>query len=277
MKRTEVPAEYRPQVHGQLIVTGLPFVEFVQLLPGLPRRRRPRHPERVHGQAPGLPGQVPGPVPRGRGAAGRPSGRPPGGQRRCVPALVELPHLRLLDLFCGAGGCAVGYHRAGFTDIVGVDLKPQPNYPFTFVQGDALEYLAARGAEFDAIHASPPCQRYTVGRKIHDSGDRHPDLVAPCRSTSGSDRQAVGDRERGRRPAGVARHALRPDVRSAGSPAPAVRVERDAGAPRRTGRTRGATSRTPATATAPGRRGSSASRATTSFARPGRRQWASTG
>lgn len=88
---------------------------------------------------------------------------------------------KLLDLFCCAGGCAVGYHRAGF-DVVGVDLAPQPRYPFTFVQGDALEYLAAHGSEFDAIHASPPCQRYTVARTIHDSGGRHPDLVEPVRN-----------------------------------------------------------------------------------------------
>lgn len=69
--------------------------------------------------------------------------------------------MRLLDLFCGAGGAAVGYHRAGFDEIVGVDIKPQPRYPFTFVQGDALVYVAAHGCEFDAIHASPPCQAYT--------------------------------------------------------------------------------------------------------------------
>lgn len=101
--------------------------------------------------------------------------------------------MRLLDLFCGAGGCAVGYARAGFTDIVGVDIKPQPRYPFAFVQADALEVLTllVRGCgitgraltlnDFDAIHASPPCQRYTVARTIHASGDRHPDLVEPCR------------------------------------------------------------------------------------------------
>jgi DNA (cytosine-5)-methyltransferase 1 len=67
---------------------------------------------------------------------------------------------RLLDLFCGAGGAAMGYHRAGF-DVTGVDIRSQPSYPFEFVQGDALEALRllADGTwQFDAIHASPPCQ-----------------------------------------------------------------------------------------------------------------------
>lgn len=68
---------------------------------------------------------------------------------------------RLLDLFCCAGGAAMGYHRAGF-EVVGVDIAPQPNYPFEFHQGDALEYLAEHGHEFDAIHASPPCQTFTA-------------------------------------------------------------------------------------------------------------------
>jgi DNA (cytosine-5)-methyltransferase 1 len=88
--------------------------------------------------------------------------------------------MKLLDLFCGAGGAAMGYHRAGF-EVVGVDIAPQPRYPFEFHQADALAYCAAHGQEFDVIHASPPCQRYTVGRKIHDSGARHPDLVGPTR------------------------------------------------------------------------------------------------
>ena len=70
--------------------------------------------------------------------------------------------LRLLDLFCGAGGAAMGYHRAGFTDIVGIDVKPQPRYPFTFHTGDALEYVAEHGQEFDVIHASPPCQAFST-------------------------------------------------------------------------------------------------------------------
>lgn len=68
---------------------------------------------------------------------------------------------RLLDLFCGAGGASVGYHRAGFDEIVGIDIKPMPRYPFEFVQADALEYVAEHGHEFDAIHASPPCQGYS--------------------------------------------------------------------------------------------------------------------
>ncbi|RPJ29809.1 MAG: DNA cytosine methyltransferase [Planctomycetaceae bacterium] len=87
---------------------------------------------------------------------------------------------RLLDLFCGAGGAAMGYHRAGF-EVVGVDIKPQPHYPFEFFQKDWHDALMTLGPLFDVIHASPPCQHYTVGKHIHNSGDRHPDLVALVR------------------------------------------------------------------------------------------------
>lgn len=62
---------------------------------------------------------------------------------------------RLLDLFCCAGGAAMGYHRAGF-EVVGVDISPQRNYPFEFHQADALAFLMEYGGDFDAIHASPP-------------------------------------------------------------------------------------------------------------------------
>jgi len=80
--------------------------------------------------------------------------------------------LRLLDLFCGAGGAAMGYHRAGF-EVVGVDIAPQPNYPFEFIQADALEYPLDG---FDAIHASPPCQAYTAL-----ATGEHPRLIEPMR------------------------------------------------------------------------------------------------
>ncbi len=87
---------------------------------------------------------------------------------------------RLLDLFCGAGGCGMGYARAGF-EVVGVDIKPQPRYPFEFIQGDALEYLAAHGRDFDAIHASPPCQAYSRATAWRGKRSSHPDLIAVVR------------------------------------------------------------------------------------------------
>ena len=74
----------------------------------------------------------------------------------------------------------MGYSRAGFTEIVGVDRVKQPRYPFTFVLGDALEYLAAHGREFDAIHASPPCQAYTALKTMWNAR-AHADLVEPTR------------------------------------------------------------------------------------------------
>lgn len=86
--------------------------------------------------------------------------------------------MRLLDLFCGAGGAGMGYHRAGF-EVVGVDIEPQKRYPFRFVLADALEYVAAHGHEFDVIHASPPCQEYSITKTL--KGKTYPDLLAPTR------------------------------------------------------------------------------------------------
>ena len=86
---------------------------------------------------------------------------------------------KLLDLFCGAGGAATGYHRAGF-EVVGVDIKPQPHYPFEFHLADALEFPLDG---YDAYHASPPCQRYSRLSLVRGGGKResHPDLVGVTR------------------------------------------------------------------------------------------------
>ncbi|GAA1016797.1 DNA methylase [Streptomyces thermogriseus] len=97
---------------------------------------------------------------------------------------------RLLDLFCCAGGAAVGYHRAGF-DVTGVDIADRPNYPFPYHRGDALAYLAhliASGEirRYALVHASPPCQHgcaLTVGTNASQGwGGRHVDLVGATRA-----------------------------------------------------------------------------------------------
>ena len=104
--------------------------------------------------------------------------------------------MRILDLFCCAGGAGKGYADAGF-DVYGVDLDAQPNYPFPFVQADAITVLSQllRGSgiawgdevlsleDFDAIHASPPCQRYSPMTRRHGDArvDLWPDLIRPVR------------------------------------------------------------------------------------------------
>lgn len=93
---------------------------------------------------------------------------------------------RLLDLFCGAGGASMGYHRAGFDIVAGVDKANQPDYPFPFLQGDALLMLFNHitgeiplGVDF--IHASPPCQASSALTKGTNRGRRYPNLIPVTR------------------------------------------------------------------------------------------------
>jgi DNA (cytosine-5)-methyltransferase 1 len=84
----------------------------------------------------------------------------------------------LLDLCCKAGGASMGYYRAGF-DIVGVDLEPQPNYPFPFYQADALAFPLEG---FDAVHVSPPCPGYSLATSFHKGArEKHPLLIGVFR------------------------------------------------------------------------------------------------
>ena len=102
---------------------------------------------------------------------------------------------RLLDLFCCAGGAAMGYHRAGF-EVIGIDIEPQPRYPFEFHQANAMVFLRGLAlsdilgeptrldgaywslSDFDAVHASPPCQGYST---ITPDQSKHPRLIADVR------------------------------------------------------------------------------------------------
>jgi DNA (cytosine-5)-methyltransferase 1 len=87
--------------------------------------------------------------------------------------------LTVLDPYSCQGGAAMGWHLAGY-EVTGVDKDPQPRYPFTFIQGDAVEYIRAHGHEYDLIAGSPPCQAHTLCQRIQ--GREHPRLIAPTRA-----------------------------------------------------------------------------------------------
>lgn len=96
--------------------------------------------------------------------------------------------MKALDLCCCGGGAARGYAQAGF-QVLGVDIDPQPNYPFEFVRGEALEYLRHQNLKpFDIIHVSPPCQGYSTAvssrasRYVRTLGKDEPRLIAPLRA-----------------------------------------------------------------------------------------------
>jgi DNA (cytosine-5)-methyltransferase 1 len=88
---------------------------------------------------------------------------------------------RILDLFCCEGGAAKGYNDAGF-EVVGVDLDPRfaKRYPYQFINADAIEFVKNNYQDFDAIHASPPCQAYSVTKNGHSKA--HPMLIEDTRA-----------------------------------------------------------------------------------------------
>lgn len=96
-----------------------------------------------------------------------------------------VPRPRALDLFCGAGGASMGLHRAGF-EVLGIDIQPQPHYPFCFIQADALA-PPVRLADFDLVWASPHCQPYSLARNMKTTAakpeqiDQVRDLLAKAR------------------------------------------------------------------------------------------------
>lgn len=84
---------------------------------------------------------------------------------------------KALDLFCCAGGASEGLRRAGF-DVTGVDIEPQPHYPFKFIQADALTFPLDG---FDFIWASPPCQAFTAYKRRPGHVAKRPNLIPAIR------------------------------------------------------------------------------------------------
>jgi DNA (cytosine-5)-methyltransferase 1 len=77
--------------------------------------------------------------------------------------------LKLLDLFCGAGGASAGYAKAGF-EVTGIDVKHGKRYPFDYIRGDVRDYLDADFLQqFDVIAASPPCQTHSATKHLRNA------------------------------------------------------------------------------------------------------------
>lgn len=93
---------------------------------------------------------------------------------------IKKSTVKLLDLYCGVGGASHGYYKAGFS-ITGIDINPQPDYPYSFIQGDALEYLKEYGHLYDVIHTSPSCQASSALTKGTNKGRVYPDLIPATR------------------------------------------------------------------------------------------------
>jgi len=88
---------------------------------------------------------------------------------------------KLLDLYCCAGGAGYGYEQAGF-DVTGVDITEQPRHKGKFIKSDAIEYLKANYKKYDAVHASPPCQEYSMSSlQFRVAGKKYDDLISVTR------------------------------------------------------------------------------------------------
>lgn len=86
--------------------------------------------------------------------------------------------MKLLDLYCKAGGASKGYQLAGF-EVVGVDIKKQKRYPFEFIQADCLELMKDMDflRSFDVIAASPPCQTHSITQHLRNAQGKSTDKV----------------------------------------------------------------------------------------------------